>query len=152
QVEIAATTARVFLGVQLQCAQCHDAKTESWKREQFHELVAFFGRMRIIQHKDVANRGTPYAIEGRANGQYQMTDKKDPEHLIDMAPRFLDGQEIPTSTDDTERRAALARLLVSPKNSWFARAYVNRMWTVFMGWGFYPGLADLGAHTKPQYP
>jgi hypothetical protein len=152
QVEIAATTARVFLGVQLQCAQCHDAKTESWKREQFHELVAFFGRMRIIQHKDVANRGTPYAIEGRTTGQYQMTDKKDPEHLIDMQPRFLDGQEIAASADDNERRAALARLLVSPKNPWFARAYVNRMWTVFMGWGFYPGLADLGAHAKPQYP
>src|SRR5262249_49401336 len=34
-VEIAATTSRVFLGVQIQCAQCHDAKTEPWKREQF---------------------------------------------------------------------------------------------------------------------
>src|SRR5262249_54692148 len=44
QVEIAATTSRVFLGVQLQCAECHDAKTEAWKREQFHQFVAFFGR------------------------------------------------------------------------------------------------------------
>src|SRR2546428_788259 len=42
QVEIAATTSRVFLGVELQCAQCHDAKNEPWKREQFHEFVAFF--------------------------------------------------------------------------------------------------------------
>src|SRR4029077_4661193 len=74
-VEIAATTARVFLGVQLQCAQCHDAKTEPWTREQFHEFAAFFGRARIIQHKDVPNRGTPYAIEGRDDGQYQMPDK-----------------------------------------------------------------------------
>src|SRR5262249_3394708 len=53
QVEVAATTSRVFLGVQLQCAQCHDAKTEAWKREQFHEFVAFFGRAKLVQHKDV---------------------------------------------------------------------------------------------------
>src|SRR5262249_61466043 len=75
--EIAATTSRVFLGVQIQCAECHNAKTEPWKREQFHEFAAFFGRAKIIQHKDVNGRGTPYAIEGRSEGQYIMTDKKD---------------------------------------------------------------------------
>src|SRR5262249_60263667 len=71
-VEIAATTSRVFLGVQLQCAQCHDAKNEAWKREQFHELVAFFGRARIIQHKDVdgTGRGTPYPTESPAHAHY----------------------------------------------------------------------------------
>src|SRR5262249_7056240 len=47
-VEMAATTSRVFLGVQIQCAQCHDAKTESWKRKQFHELAAFFGRAKLV--------------------------------------------------------------------------------------------------------
>src|SRR5262245_5943377 len=51
--EVAATTARVFLGVQIQCAECHNAKTEPWKREQFHQFAAFFGRAKLIQHKDV---------------------------------------------------------------------------------------------------
>ena len=46
--------------MQLQCAQCHDAKTEPWKREQFHEFVAFFGRARLVQHKDVGGRGVAY--------------------------------------------------------------------------------------------
>jgi hypothetical protein len=151
-VEIAATTSRVFLGVQIQCAQCHDAKTEPWKREQFHQLVAFFGRARIIQHKDVGGRGTPYAIEGRDTGQYQMTDKKDPGHLIPMQPRFLTGEAVSLDAPDAERRAALARFLTGPQNPWFARAYVNRMWTALMGWGFYPGVNDLGAGQKPQYP
>ncbi len=148
-VELAATTSRVFLGVQLQCAQCHDAKTESWKREQFHELVAFFGRAKIIQHKDVDGRGTPYAIEGREEGQYSMTDKKDPSRLIPMRPRFLTGESVSADADDTERRAALARFLTSPKNPWFAKSYVNRMWTSLMGWGFYPGVAELGSGTAP---
>ncbi|HKI31536.1 MAG TPA: DUF1549 domain-containing protein [Gemmataceae bacterium] len=151
-VEIAATTSRVFLGVQIQCAQCHDARTEPWKREQFHELVAFFGRAKLVQHKDVAGRGTPYAIEGRDDGQYAMTDKKNASRLIPMTPRFLTGESVSPDASDGERRKALARLLTSPKNPWFARAYVNRTWTTLMGWGFYPGLADLGGPTTPQFP
>src|SRR5262249_54908814 len=151
-IEIAATTSRVFLGVQIQCAQCHNAKTEPWKREQFHELVAFFGRAKVIQHKDVDGRGTPYAIEGRDTGQYCMEDKKDPQHLIPMTPRFLTGESISADANDTERRAALARFLTSPKNPWFAKCHVNRLWTALMGWGFYPGLADLGSSIHPRYP
>jgi hypothetical protein len=151
-IEIAATTSRVFLGVQIQCAQCHDAKSEPWKREQFHELVAFFGRAKLVQHKDVTGRGTPYAIEGRADGQYQMTDKKDLSRLIAMTPRFLTGESISADMSDVERRAALARLITGSKNPYFAKAYVNRTWTAMMGWGFYPGLADLGGPITPQFP
>jgi hypothetical protein len=151
-VEIAATTSRVFLGVQIQCAQCHDAKSEPWKREQFHELVAFFGRAKIVQHKDVTGRGTPYAIEGREDGQYCMTDKKDPKRLIPMTPRFLTGEAVSQDAGDRERRAALARLMTSPENPWFAKAYVNRIWTTLLGWGFYRGLADLGGPATPQFP
>src|SRR6516165_2366671 len=108
-VEIASTTSRVFLGVQIQCAQCHDAKTEPWKREQFHELAAFFGRARLIQHKDVEGRGTPYAIESRADGQYHMSDKKAPNRLLPMQPRFLTGESVSIDSTDEERREALAR-------------------------------------------
>jgi hypothetical protein len=151
-VEIAATTSRVFLGVQLQCAQCHNARTEPWKREQFHELVAFFGRAKIIQHKDVDGRGTPYAIEGREEGQYAMTDKHDPKRLIAMTPRFLTGESVSPDASDRERRGALARYLTSPTNPWFARSYVNRMWTAMLGWGFYASVNDLGSGPAPRYP
>jgi hypothetical protein len=150
--EIAATTSRVFLGVQIQCAECHHAKMEPfWKREQFHALAAFFGRARLVQHKDVTGRGTPYAIEGRSDGQYFMTDKKDPRRLIPMQPRFLTGESVPLSAGDRERREALARFLTSPKNPWFARAGINRVWTCLLGWGFYPSVVDLGA-ARPRYP
>ncbi len=151
-VEIAATTSRVFLGQQLQCAQCHDAKTEPWKREQFHEFAAFFGRARLIQHKDVNGRGTPYAIESRDDGQYAMTDKKHPDRLIDMRPRFLTGEALPLDSGDDERRQKLARLLTGPDNPWFARCYVNRVWTAMLGWGFYPSVNDLGPSVEPRHP
>jgi hypothetical protein len=151
-VEIAATTSRVFLGVQIQCAECHNAKIEPyWKREQFHEFAAFFGRARLVQHKDVGGRGTPYAIEGRDDGQYGMTDKKDPRRRIDMQPRFLTGESVALEAGDRQRREALARLMTNPKNPWFARAYINRVWSSLMGWGFYPSVIEL-AGVKPRFP
>jgi hypothetical protein len=69
-----------------------------------------------------------------------------------MTPKFLTGESVSADADDGERRAAFARFLTSPKNPWFAKAHVNRLWTVLMGWGFYPGLADLGAHIEPRCP
>ena len=151
-VEIAATTSRVFLGVRIQCAQCHDAKTEPWKREQFHQFAAFFGRARLVQHKDVQGRGTPYAIEPRSAGQYGMSDKKHPGRLLPVQPRFLTGQCVSLDAADQERRQALARFLTGPKNPWFARAYVNRVWSCLLGWGFYPAVDDLGSGTAPRHP
>ena len=45
--EIAAEVSRIFLGIQLQCANCHDHPTDSWKRDQFHQLAAFFPRVSV---------------------------------------------------------------------------------------------------------
>jgi hypothetical protein len=45
--EVAAETSRIFLGIQLQCANCHDHPSDNWKRDQFHSLAAFFPRMRL---------------------------------------------------------------------------------------------------------
>ncbi len=45
--EVAAEMSRVFLGIQIQCANCHDHPTDSWKREQFHGLAAFFPRLQL---------------------------------------------------------------------------------------------------------
>src|SRR5207245_3152080 len=88
--------------------------------------------------------------ECKAEGQYQMTDKKDPQRLIAMQPRFLTGESVPADAPDTERRLALARFLTSPKNPWFARCYVNRIWSSLLGWGFYPAADDLGNDVIPS--
>jgi hypothetical protein len=68
-----------------------------------------------------------------------------------MQPRFLTGEAVPLSAGDRERREALARFLTGAKNPWFRQAYVNRVWTCLMGWGFYPGVIDVGSG-KPRYP
>lgn len=43
--EVAAEACRIFLGIQLQCANCHDHPSDIWKREQFHQLAAYFPRI-----------------------------------------------------------------------------------------------------------
>jgi len=45
--ELAAETSRIFLGIQIQCANCHDHPNDSWTREQFHQLAAFFPRIQV---------------------------------------------------------------------------------------------------------
>ena len=45
--DTAAEMVRIFLGIQIQCAQCHDHPTDHWKREQFHQFAAFFPRIGI---------------------------------------------------------------------------------------------------------
>src|SRR5581483_4726852 len=51
-----------------------------------------------------------------------------------------------------ERRQALARFLTSSKSPWFAKCYVNRIWTSLMGWGFYPSMTELGSDVEPRHP
>jgi hypothetical protein len=80
-----------------------------------------------------------------------MPHKKNPDKLLAMTPRFLTGEAVSLDTPDEDRREALAKYLTSPKNPWFARAYVNRMWASLMGWGFYPGVADLGSEVAPRH-
>ncbi|QDT52191.1 hypothetical protein Pan44_02000 [Caulifigura coniformis] len=50
--EIAAEVSRIFLGIQLQCANCHDHPTDGWKREQFHELAAYLPRVSVRRQPD----------------------------------------------------------------------------------------------------
>src|SRR5207249_3267423 len=66
-------------------------------------------------------------------------------------PKFLTGESVPADAPDEVRRSALARFMTSPENPWFARCYVNRMWTSLMGWGFYPSVSDLAAHVTPRH-
>jgi hypothetical protein len=112
---LAAETTRVFMGVSLQCAECHDHPFDRWKQTQFHELAAFF-----------------------SPGKYYLTDTRNPELKTEMRPRFLLGEEPPVQLNANQRRVAIAAYLVyNPANYWFARAYVNRVWNELMGDGFY---------------
>jgi hypothetical protein len=166
--DIAAEVSRVFTGIQIQCAQCHDHFTDRWKRNQFHELAAFFPRIEIdrqpgdgpsrfeVVSRDVDKRGMAKkpANPRRGELEHRMPDLDDPSKPgTVMQPRFfLTGHTLPLGTPDKERRKTVARLLTSTENPWFARAIVNRIWTELVGDGFYDGIDDLGPDREPRDP
>jgi Protein of unknown function (DUF1549)/Protein of unknown function (DUF1553) len=143
--ERAAETSRVFLGIQLQCAQCHDHPFDEWKQKQFHELAAYFSRIRSRQVVGQQNSGRPridlMSIPVR---EHKLPDKADPTKGTIVAPKFLTGVSPPRNLPDLERRTALANEITNPENFWFAAAFVNRTWGELMGQSFGQPVDDLG--------
>jgi hypothetical protein len=142
--EQAAETARVFLGIQIQCAQCHDHPQDQWKRVQFHELAAYFAR---TQQRPMRVQGQgPQGMEifSQPRGEHEMPAGNDPKKTLLTHPRYLDGTSPGANLPDQARRRALADTVTSKKNYWFAGAFVNRLWGELMGQSFYQPVDDMG--------
>jgi hypothetical protein len=148
--ERAAETSRIFLGIQIQCAQCHDHKTDQWKRVQFHELAAYFARVRERPLREEKAKGPPVGVEliSIPRGEHEMPDKDDPKKKFLTNPRFLDGKAANKDKADRERRHDLARAVTEPGSYWFAGAYVNRIWGELMGQSFYEPVDDMGPNKE----
>ncbi len=164
--ETTAEVSRIFLGIQIQCAQCHDHKTDSWTREQFHELAAFFPRVAVQQVQSPTRRTFLVVGEDRQGPRppnpNQEGRRAEPEHFMPnlddpsargtrMQPKFfLTDAELPFGTRDAERRGTLAKWLTD--NPWFATAFVNRLWAEMVGEGFYEPIDDIGPERTPSAP
>jgi hypothetical protein len=153
--EVTAEVSRIFLGIQLQCAQCHDHPYDDWKREQFHELAAFFPRLAVRPVRSLSQRSfevvgvdrfglRPPKNERFPTAEHMMPDLEHPDAPGTKmeAKFFLTGATVPWGTDDAERRRRLAHWLTG--NPWFSMAVVNRMWAEMVGEGFYPNVEDIG--------
>jgi hypothetical protein len=149
--ERAAETSRVFLGIQIQCAQCHDHPMDQWKRVQFHELAAFYARLGERPVRD-GQKVVGLELVGLARGEHEMPNKDDPKKSFLTNPRFLDGKTPGPNRADAERRRALADYVVNKNNYWFAGAYVNRVWGALMGQSFYEPVDDMGPKKEVVYP
>mgnify|MGYP001311032373 CR=1 FL=1 len=161
--ETTAEVSRIFLGIQIQCAQCHDHPYDRWKREQFHELAAFFPRIAVRPSLSFTRRSfevvgsdrfgrRPPKNERFPTAEHLMPDLENPQAPgTKMEPKFfLTGASVPWGTTDAERRLQLAQWLTA--NEWFATAVVNRMWAELVGEGFYPTVDDIGPDRTPVAP
>jgi hypothetical protein len=116
---LAARVSRAFLGVRLDCAQCHDHPFQAWKQADFRGLAAFFGGV----HSDL--RGIR-----DADNDYRPPDRKTRvpvavEPTVPFCPELRPASGSP--------REQLAAWVIHPKNSHFARATVNRVWALLFG-------------------
>lgn len=165
--EIAAEVSRIFLGVQIQCAQCHDHPWDDWKREQFHEFAAFFPRVgvrpirgegpidlkvNVADRRDFPRFRTGANLNRRGRPEHYMADLERPEEVGErIEPRFfLTSLELPAGTRDADRRESLADDLAG--SGWFATALVNRYWSELVGEGFYEPIDDLGPGRESPAP
>lgn len=162
--ETTAEVARIFLGMQIQCAQCHDHPYDRWKREQFHELAAFFPRIGVRPVQTATRRSFQVAAVdrrmripknddgNRPTAEHMMPDLNDPAAPgTQMQPKFfLTTAKLPAGSLDVDRRESLAKWLTG--NEWFAVAAVNRMWAELVGEGFYEPIDDIGPDREARAP
>lgn len=149
--ERAAETSRIFLGIQIQCAQCHDHPFDQWKRVQFHELAAYYARTRERPIRD-GQRIVGTELVSAPRGEHEMPGKDDPKKSELTHPRFLNGHSPAKDLGDSARRLALAKEITDKGNYWFAGAYVNRIWGVLMGQSFYEPVDDMGPQKTAVFP
>lgn len=143
--DLGGVVARELLGVQIQCAQCHDHPTERWKQEHFRRFVAALARLRVRRIDTGPVRGVR-RIEVSDGPKPIAAGPDEPElrAIAQAKPMALDG----TDLSGPNPRQALAAWITSPQNPWFARVLVNRYWAYLIGRGFCEPVDDL----RPSNP
>lgn len=157
-LEATAKTAKNFLGMQVQCTQCHNHPFNEWKQDQFWGMNSFFRQARAtptrdgrdlefatLEDNDFKGEGTTPA---KAEVYYELRNG-----MLQVAyPRFVDGTKIDPNgyVKTVNRRQELAKLVI--KSEYLGKAAVNRMWAHFLGYGFVKPIDDLGPHNTPSHP
>jgi hypothetical protein len=139
---IAAGVARVFLGIRLECAQCHNHPFAQWKREQFWSLAAFFAAVAPDGPENVG-------VARREPGAAPRRELTIPGTKKVVKASHLDGST-PAWRPRAETREILAEWVTAPDNPYFARAIVNRVWARFFGLGLIEPVDDLTGDSSSE--
>lgn len=152
-------TTQLFLGVRFNCNKCHDHPFERWTRDQHWELAAYFGRVGRMNApgSPIMPRSAANQIDGAQPSFEELIsdlaegEVEDPDTGAQLSPSFPyeHGLELPA---DLDRRQALAQWLTAPSNPYFARSYVNRLWSYLLGVGLIEPVDDLRAGNPPSNP
>lgn len=156
--EATARTAKYFLGVQVQCTQCHNHPFNDWKQDQFWGLNAFFRQTRAITSR--MGQDVDYVTLDNEDFPGEGDNPKEAEIYYELRngvlqvayPTFIDGTKVNPSgyVNEVDRRTELAKLIVKHEN--FGKAAVNRIWGHFFGYGFTKPVDDMGPHNPVSHP
>lgn len=158
QVQATAKTTRLFMGIQVQCTQCHNHPFNDWQQNQFWQFNSFFRQARRVDHRKpdpetgrmvddyseivFQNFNYPVFYEKR-NGLMQMADPAFMGNVVVRADQI--GPE-------TDLRKELAKIAIEGESPLIAQAMVNRTWGQFFGYGFTRPVDDMGPHNPPSHP
>ncbi|HYH65385.1 MAG TPA: DUF1553 domain-containing protein, partial [Urbifossiella sp.] len=135
--------AQLFLGVRIQCAQCHHHPFERWSQDDYYALAAFFGQ---VGRKPSGTRGEDLIFHKR--GVATATNIRTKAAL---RPAAL-GDAVPAIAPDEDPRLKLADWMRSSTNPFFAKALVNRYWKHFFGRGLIEPEDDIRDTNPPSNP
>lgn len=146
-----AAVTRLFLGVKLECAQCHDHPFAPYTKEQFWEFAAFFANLNIASPLNGRQpNGTPAPAAPASKGA--IANKLTiPNTTKEVTARFFDGTN-PVWTEGKDPRQLLADWVTSPANAYFARNLANRMWAHFFGIGIIDPVDEPKEDNPPSHP
>lgn len=130
------SVSQLFLGVRIECAQCHHHPSERWGQDDYFALAGFFTGVT----RKVLPDGSEAIVAGPA------VDLKNPRTKVQIPARPLGAA--PVAADLSDRREALADWMLDPANPYFARAAVNRIWAHHFGHGLIEPIDDIRA-TNP---
>jgi len=131
-LKISENVAQVFMGMRMQCAQCHNHPFDRWTMDDYYSFAAFFSQIGRKSAEDPRER----IIFNSGGGEV-----KHPIGGRNMPPKFL-GAEVP-DVAGKDRRKVLASWLASPQNPYFARNLVNIVWAHFLGRGIIHPVDDV---------
>ena len=150
-------TTHLFLAVRFNCNKCHDHPFERWTQDQYYQLTSYFarvGRKEDPKFKGQKTQGT--AVRGplplvEIISDVPTGDVKH-ERTGDITPPkfpFEHGGSIPAQAS---RREQLARWITAKENPYFAKSYVNRVWSYLLGVGIIEPVDDIRAGNPPSNP
>jgi hypothetical protein len=161
-VPATALTARLFLGIQVQCTQCHDHPFTKDKQDRFWELNSFFQQTEVVAHSLSASAAVPTvnaSMETQPEGLAELVSRKVGGPIYyetlrgEMRAAFpvYAGHKIDPGPA-VNRRRELGRLIAQGDDQQLALAMVNRTWQHFFGNGFTRPVDDMGPHNSPTHP
>ena len=131
-----------FLGIRVQCAQCHNHPFERWSMDDYYGFSAFFARV----GRKRGEHPYEYIIYPRTGG-----DIRNRRNNQIAPPKFLGGAT-PEIAKGVDRREVLAEWLTSPDNPWFKTSIANRIWSRMFGRGIVHPADDVRVSNPPSHP
>jgi len=140
-----------FLGVQLQCAQCHNHPFTDYKQTEYWGMAAFFMNVTVSANpQQAAKNGTTIEVGEKAAGGKGKKLKLPMEAKI-VPPQFLKGEQ-PTLAKAEAYRPVLAKWMTAKSNPYFARAAVNKVWFHLFGRGLVNPHDDMHPDNPASHP
>jgi hypothetical protein len=138
---LARTVCQAFLGVRVECAQCHHHPFEKWSQEDYYSFAGFFNG---IERKPLAKDRVLVFHAGYREMPIPDSSQTVPARGLDapVSPRLTAG----------DPRTVLAEWMTAPDNPWFARLAVNRLWKHYLGRGLVEAEDDLRSTNPPTNP